>query len=707
MYTIALVGNPNSGKSTLFNALTGAKQRIGNWPGVTVEKKTGTFSRADKHFNVIDLPGLYDLHTDGSVSLDEQIVADYLQQETPDVIVNVVDATTLARSLFLTTQLRELNIPLVVCLNMFDVAEKNSIRIDTDQLSRTLQCPIVPMVASRNRGASQLISELQLVTGETKAEKVTVVDVSLPAKHLTKKDRFDTVDSVVHRSVQQSELKRTLSSRIDDIVLNRFLAFPIFLLVMYLMFLFTINVGSAFIDMFDIAGQALFVEGPRLLLEGINTPGWLIALICDGIGGGIQLVGTFIPVIACLFLFLSVLEDCGYIGRVAFILDHLMQKIGLPGKSFVPLVIGFGCNVPSVMSTRSLDSGPDRLLTTIMAPYMSCGARLTVFALFAAAFFPTGGQNIIFGLYLLGLLVAIGSAWIVRKRLLPHTSASFTLELPNYHLPTIRGVLTQTWHRLGSFLLRAGKAIVLVVIVLNFVSSIGKDGSYGNQDSENSLLSEIGKTITPIFAPMGISEENWPATVGIFTGMFAKEVVVGTLDALYTQDEGESEAFDLATSLVAAVSSVPANLGDLGDALLDPLGMDIEQADSIQSAATIHQVEINTISAMRELFGSSVSAFSYLVFILLYMPCVATVAAIYKEIGRFWAVFSTVWSLVIAYCAAVLSYQLLTLTNDFLLGLVHIVGILLLAVTMFSLLLWFGKKHVATQPDLIAVRMVD
>ena len=709
MPTIALVGNPNSGKSTLFTSLTGSHQRVGNWPGVTVEKKTGTFSNENQTFDVIDLPGLYDLHKSDSGPIDEKIVSDFLEHEPPDVIINVVDSTTLARSLFLTTQLRELNIPLVVCLNMFDVATRNKIDIDTVKLAETLQCQVIPMVASKGTGVTELKNALNALANaeDVKAAVHADVDVSLPERHLTKKGRYDTVDSIVNLSVAQPTNEQTLSSRIDSVVLNRFLAFPLFLLVMYLMFLFTINIGSAFIDFFDILGQAIFVDGPRLLMESAGLPNWLIALLSDGVGGGVQLVCTFIPVIACLFLFLSALEDCGYMGRVAFILDRLMQKIGLPGKSFVPLIIGFGCNVPSVMGTRSLDNAPDRILTTIMAPYMSCGARLTVFALFAAAFFPSGGQNIIFGLYLFGILVAIASAWIVRKRLLPNAQPAFTLELPSYHLPTIRGVLTQTWFRLRSFLLRAGKAIVLVVIVLNFVNSIGKDGTYGNQDSENSVLAEIGKTITPVFAPMGITSENWPATVGIFTGAFAKEVVVGTLDALYTQREDDLSDFSLVTEVTSALGSVPANLGEIGGALLDPLGMNIPDTETLASAAEVHQVEINTISAMRELFGSSISAFSYLVFILLYMPCVATIAAIYKEIGRFWAVFSTAWSVVIAYCASVLVYQILTIPQQPWESLFHICWVLILAVVMFGGLLYSAKRHVAKQPDLILVRSVD
>ena len=711
MTTIALIGNPNSGKSTLFNVLTGARQRVGNWPGVTVEKKTGSIVADEASFEILDLPGVYDLNKDGSISINKKIVLDYLDEDPPEVIVNVVDATTLARSLFLTTQLRDLRSSLIVCVNMVDVAERDHIEIDCDQLAQTLGCPVIPMVASKNQGTDDLVQSVKTILSKQKDGDVGQPSSIARPNHRVALaetgERYQQVDNLVEVAVKQEFVTNTVTSMIDRVVLSKYLAFPVFLFVMYLMFLFTLNIGSALIDFFDIAGQALFVEGPRTLFASWGIPGWLIALLCDGVGGGIQLVCTFIPVIACLLLFLALLEDCGYMSRVAFILDRLMQELGLPGKSFVPLVIGFGCNVPSVMGTRNLDSSPDRILTTIMSPFMSCGARLTVFALFAAAFFPSGGHNIIFGLYLFGILVAVGSAWIVRKRLLPNAESTFTLELPSYHLPTLRGVLTQTWFRLRSFVLRAGKAIVIVVVVLNFVSSIGKDGSYGNQDSENSLLSEVGKTMTPIFAPMGISEENWPATVSIFTGMFAKEVVVGTLDALYTVSVEDSEEFDLLGELGTAVQTIPANIASLGSALLDPLGFSIEESSTIAATAEIHQVQINTVSAMQALFGSASSAFSYLVFILLYMPCVATIAAIYHEIGKFWAAFCTGWSLVIAYCAAVISYQLLTITENTLINLLNIAWTLALAVCMFSLLLYAAKRHVSKQPDLIVARSLD
>ena len=475
-------------------------------------------------------------------------------------------------------------------------------------------------------------------------------------------------------------------------VLNRFLAFPIFLGVMYLMFMFAINVGSAFIDFFDIAGAALFVEAPRQLLTTLGLPQWAVVFLADGVGGGVQLVGTFIPVIGCLFLALSFLEDSGYMGRVAFIVDRLLRALGLPGKSFVPLIVGFGCNVPAVMATRTLDNEPDRILTTIMAPYMSCGARLTVYALFAAAFFPSGGQNVVFGLYLIGIVVAVVSATIVRRHLIAAPAGTFLLELPAYHMPTVKGLLLQTWQRLKGFVVRAGKAIVLVVVILNTVNSIGADGSIGNENSENSVLSAIGRTITPAFHPMGIDQDNWPATVGIFTGIFAKEVVVGTLDALYAP-QTEADETGLLTMLGAAAASVPDNLAELGGAVADPLGLKLDSLGDAEATAADQQVELDTIAVMRTLFHGELGAFSYLLFILLYMPCVATIGVIYKEIGSFWAIFSTAWSVIMAYSVAVVVYQIGVWSIDPGAAAGWLGMAIGLAATGFTLLIQWGKRR--------------
>ncbi len=694
MTRIALVGNPNCGKTTLFNDLTGTRQRVGNWPGVTVEKKTGTFRHGTSMVEVVDLPGTYSLDAVGD-ALDEQIARHFIidQSDEIDVLVNVVDASCLARGLYLTTELLATGKPVVVALNMMDVADRHGLHIDAFGLSGQLGCPVVPIVASREEGIGPLKDAV--MAADTPA-------VELPA-FATPEDRYRFIDRLLDATMATTAVRRTVTDRIDAVVLNRFLAFPIFLFVMYLMFMFSINVGSAFIDFFDGVGAVLFIEGPRQLLDWVGLPDWLVAFLADGVGGGVQLVGTFIPVIGALFLALSFLEDSGYMGRVAFIVDRLLRGLGLPGKSFVPLIVGFGCNVPAVMATRTLDNEPDRILTTLMAPYMSCGARLTVYALFAAAFFPTGGQNVVFALYLIGIAAAVLSALVVRRHLLRAPRSTFVLELPAYHLPTIKGLMLQTWQRLKGFVLRAGKAIVTVVVVLNMVSSIGTDGSFGNQDSDRSVLSAIGRTITPLFSPMGIREDNWQATVGIFTGIFAKEVVVGTLDALYSP-QGDVEPEPLTAQLAAAVASIPANLRDLGNNLLDPLGIGLQDYESLDGAAADQDVASHTIDRLRESFSSRLAAFSYLLFVLLYMPCVATIGVIFKEAGAFWAGFSTAWSVVMAYSAAVLCYQLGNLSLDTAAALGTMALVAGVAAGLFFALIRFGRRR---SPTLIPVVHLD
>ena len=709
MTTIALAGNPNCGKTTLFNDLTGARQRVGNWPGVTVERKTGAYRRQGGEVRVQDLPGVYAL--DGpDEALDERIARQYLAAGEADVVVNVIDASSIGRGLYLTLELLESH-PLVVALNMMDVAQRDGLQIDVGVLSQKLGCPVVPLVASRGEGVAELMDAAETVARSPGG-------ATAQPWPRTPEARYQAIDGLLQACLSeapsagappglgsdagpklaagQARPPRSPTDVIDAVALHRYLAFPIFLGVMYLMFMFAINVGSAFIDFFDQTGAVLFVEAPRLLWVALGLPDWLTVFLADGVGGGVALVATFIPVIACLFLALSLLEDSGYMARVAFIFDRLLRGLGLPGKSFVPLLVGFGCNVPAVMATRTLENEPDRILTAIMAPYMSCGARLTVYALFAAAFFQNNGQNIVFGLYLIGILLAVLSAMVVKRHLIKAPPSVFVMELPSYHLPTPRGIAMQTWQRLKGFVLRAGKAIVAVVVVLNLVSSIGADGSIGNENSEKSLLAVIGKAITPVFHPMGIDEDNWPATVGIFTGIFAKEVVVGTLDALYAPADGPADA-DLLGALGEAVASVPRNLGELGGALADPLGLDIGAVADPEAAAAEQDVALGTIAAMRALFHGEIGAFSYLLFILLYMPCVATIGVIYKEIGAFWAAFSTGWSVIMAYSVAVVCYQIGTFGADPTAALGWLAFAAALAATGFGLLIFWGRRRSASR----------
>jgi ferrous iron transport protein B len=348
-------------------------------------------------------------------------------------------------------------------------------------------------------------------------------------------------------------------------------------------------------------------------------------------------------------------------------MDRFMRFIGLPGKSFVPLIVGFGCNVPAIMATRTLEHQRDRILTMLMVPFMSCGARLPVYALFAAAFFPVGGQNVVFGLYLIGILLAMLTGLIMKHTLLQGDASPFIMELPPYHLPTLKGVLLRTWDRLKTFMLRAGKIIVPMVLVLNFLNAIGTDGSFGNEDSDQSILSEVGRTIAPAFSPMGLDKENWPAAVGIFTGVLAKEAVVGTLDAMYTAlaaadagDTAAEEPFNLWDGLGEAFASIPANLGDALGAWSDPLGIGIGDVSNIETAAENQAVATGVFGAMVARFDGTAGAFAYLLFILLYFPCVAAIAAVYRETSAGWTLFVAGWTTGLAYMAATTFYQAAT-----------------------------------------------
>ncbi len=483
--------------------------------------------------------------------------------------------------------------------------------------------------------------------------------------------RFEKATELAKQVVtEQGKVSRTRSDKIDKYVLGNWLGVPIFLAMMYLLFTFSINIGGAFIDVFDLTAQAFFVDGLGSLMAHVDLPQWLITIVANGIGGGIQVVATFIPIIGALFLFLTVLEESGYMSRAAFVMDHFMRKLGISGKAFVPLIVGFGCNVPGIMATRTLDNTRERIITVMMSPFMSCGARLAVYALFAAAFFPVGGQNIVFLLYLIGILFAIMTGFILRKTLLKGEAEDFFMELPNYQIPSLSSVLINSWGKLKGFIFGAGKIIIIVVTLINVANSLGTDFTFGNENSDKSVLSATARTVTPIFKPMGIEEDNWPATVGIITGLLAKEVVVGTLDALYSRidkpnsESSESEAFDLSDSLKAAFLTIPANLTDVADSLLDPLGLSIvdDISDSEKAAAT-QEIDISTFGAMHKRFDGKIGAFAYLLFILLYFPCVAATGAMIRETSTGWGILGIAWTTGLAYASAVIFYQLATISQ--------------------------------------------
>lgn len=745
---IALIGNPNCGKTTLFNALTGSNQRTGNWPGVTVERKEGKYSYDNKNLTVVDLPGVYALDAeDESSGLDELVARDYLLSGEANLVVNIVDASNLERNLYLTTQVLEMRLPTIVALNMMDVAKKNDIEIDIDLLSERLGCRIIPISASREEGISELkraineaiasptipatyvaypaaiedaLAELvpfiqehspkntveprwralklleyeDNVAPEIQGQELDRIVVEHRRKIHQQLDedidiivadsRYGFIRNITQGAVKHStEVNSQFADKIDRIVLNRWIGIPLFFAVMYLMFLISINIGGAFIDFFDITVGTIFVDAPAHFLEKIGTPGWLIGLVASA-GGGLQTTATFIPQIGLMFIILAILEDSGYMARAAFVMDRLMRFVGLPGKSFVPMLVGFGCNVPAIMAARTLENKRDRMMTVMMNPFMSCSARLPVYALFAAAFFPAGGQNMVFGLYILGISAAIFTGLVMKNTLLQGEAAPFVMELPPYHLPNAKGVLLRAWDRLKAFISKAGKMIVVMVIVLGLLNSVGTDGSFGQQDSQNSLLSATSRAITPAFAPMGITQENWPATVGIFTGVFAKEVMVGSLDSIYGQlaeeeaiaagEVPEEDEFSFWGGIGEAFASIPANLADLTNQVLDPIGLNIGDVGDREVAAEEQEVAVGTFGQMEQRFDGYAGAFAYLLFVLLYFPCVAATAAVYRETNLGWTAFVGGWTTGLGYWVASLFYQAATIGRHPFSSMLWIVG---------------------------------
>jgi ferrous iron transport protein B len=694
--TIALIGNPNCGKTTLFNNLTGAHQKVGNWPGVTVEKKSGTMMLGDQSVEIVDLPGIYSLEQD-YLGLDEIIARDFLRQENYDLVINIIDATNLERNLVLTQQVLEASQNVIVALNMVDVAHQNGVEIDVVALSKKLGVIVVPIVASRGTGVDGLKFHMQeSLTAGKKPETERSVEVSHDIHEATGDKlirRYHTAKRLVDGVMLMTPVEHSLTEQIDRWVLNRWLGIPFFLFMMYAMFTLAISFGAVFIDFFDILFGAVFVDSSRWLLTWSGFPEWLVVLLADGLGSGIQLVATFIPVIGFLFLCLSMLEDSGYMSRAAFVVDRLMSKLGLPGNAFVPLIVGFGCNVPSVMASRTLGRDSDRLLTIAMAPFMSCGARLTVYALFAAAFFPNNGQNIVFLLYLLGIGMAVLTGWVFRKQIFATEMTPSFQEMPAYHLPVARNILLTTWFRLRAFVFRAGKTIVLVVIALSFLNSIGTDGSFGNANTDKSALSVVGKAITPLFVPIGLSRDNWPATVGLFTGLFAKEAVVGTLDALYSGSEivDLNAPPDINAAVQAALMSIVTNTSELLGHLGDPLGLDMGDLSDQSKMAEVQGVNTSTLTNMASLFGSQLAAFSYLVFILLYAPCVAVLGAIAKEAGWRWMALVFCWSTGLAYVTASTVYQLGSFSAHPLFSGLWLLGCVLVMIVAISSLKRIGQ----------------
>lgn len=586
-YTFALVGNPNSGKSTVFNELTGSRQYVGNWPGVTVEKKEGMIKNTK--ITIIDLPGTYSLRPS---SPEQKIARDYIKSGEPNAVINVVDATNLERNLFLTTQLLDLDIPVVVALNMMDVVEKNGEEIDVAKLERRLGIPFIPISASKGDNLDNLI--------EAAIKAVAVGNMPTSCANCrkpchTSAHRYNLANEATRDAYKKKNTgKPTISDNIDKILLNKYLAIPIFLVVMFSVFAITFGGWSLFLsDMVRNFFSVFVTNAFHFALTSIHSPDWLVHLVSDGIIKGIGGILAFLPQIVILFFLLAILEDSGYMVRAAFILDKAMRPFGLGGKAFIPMVIGFGCSVPAIMATRTLDSQRERKLTILIAPFMSCSARLPIYVLFAGTFFAAYQQIVIFAMYILGMVVAIVSGWILSRTVVRGERTEFLLEIPPYRMPTIKNTLLHVWDRVWDFVERAGTIILIASVVVWFCQAF--TFTLGTASQDNSIISSVGRVIAPIFAPLGFGD--WRAAVAVLTGIAGKEIVVATL------------------------SIIGGSLADI----------------------------FNTASAM-----------SFMVFTLLYIPCVATIAAVKSELkSTGWAVFAAGYQLVVAWIFAFIIYNLM------------------------------------------------
>ncbi len=652
---VALAGNPNVGKTTIFNAITGAKQQVGNFPGVTVEKISGKKMYKGYNLEFIDLPGTYSLT---AYSLDEIVARNYIINEKPDVVVQIVDATNLERNLYLTTQLMELGAKVVIALNMFDLAKNRGDTFDTKKMEDFLEIPVVETVGNKGSGINQLLDVIliesekgphhehdisygnkieweikkireilekdeellkryrlrwlcvKLLEGDEniikklkgspvrKQIKELLSTIDQEEYEVTMADkRYEAIKAVLPQVCTRLEEEMTVSDMIDKVLTNKYLGIPIFLALMWGAFELTFTFAIPFMDLIDIGFARL-----GSYVSANVSPEWLASFISDGIIGSVGFVLIFVPPIFILFLLISFLEESGYMARAAFIMDRLMYKIGLPGKSVVPMLMGFGCNVPAIMATRTINDKKDRLVTILVNPFMSCGARLPVYILLAGVFFGRAAGALIFIMYVIGIAVAIFSAKLFRKTVLKGEPAPFIIELPPYRFPTLRSSAVYTWERGKSYLKKAGTIILLGAIIIWFLAYFPLEAEYGSGDSYAGML---GKVVSPLLAPLGF---DWKITIALIFGFVAKEIVVGSLGVLY--GAGDDEA-----------------------ALTDKLGA---------SDSGIYPL----------------NALGLMVFTLLYTPCIATIAVIKQETGSWkWALFSVAYSISIAWIVVFIIFQ--------------------------------------------------
>jgi ferrous iron transport protein B len=743
-HTVAIVGNPNCGKTTLFNKLTGSQQKVGNWAGVTVERKEGVLHYKGQQLTLVDLPGVYSLSVpNASSAIDELIACRYILSGAADVVLNIIDGSNLKRNLYLTLQLIEMGIPCIVVVNMLDIAQQCNIDIDIKKLANLLGCPVIPVISKKNIGIDDVkkqlvqfvakpvastmsqpifpeiitiaINDLSAMIAATYAnyspdlcrtlaakllehdviakEMVTAPAILTAAQQwitqitdtlhedidiLLADTRYLRIQTIVTAACQTALHKPHQFTRwIDTIVLNRWLGIPIFLLIMYGMFEFSMNIGGALQPLFDQGSSTIFVDGALHLGQLYHFPTLITAMLANGIGLGINTVLSFIPQIGLMFLCLSFLEDSGYMARAAFVMDRFMQAVGLPGKSFIPLIVGFGCNVPSIMATRTLDNPRDRLLTILMTPFMSCGARLAIFVVFGLAFFPQHAGLMVFLLYITGIAVAMLSGFIFKATILKGEAAPFVLELPPYHAPHFSTLMRLTWQRLKGFVKRAGKFIIPICVLIGTLNTIEINGSLNPNGSQQSVLSYAGRAITPVLHPMGVEQNNWPATVGLITGTLAKEIVVGTLNTLYTQSQSNNASinhYNLWAGLTSAWAATKAGFAQIfSPTMLNPFTAN--EAD--------HTMTKSAMGNMQHAFPSWVAAFAYLLFVLLYIPCASTIGTIAREVGLRWAYFSSAWSVLVAYTVAVMFYQIATWLQHPLSSSAWVMGLALVNIAVF------------------------
>lgn len=751
--TVALAGNPNVGKSTIFNALTGSRQHVGNWPGKTVEKKEGRLRVGENEVLVVDLPGTYSLT---AYSIEEIIARDFIVNDRPSAVVAVVDAANLERNLFLVAQLIELEVPVIIALNMVDIATNRGLKIDADRLSERLGgVQVIETVGNRQMGIDQLMKAIANLTvnplevglhvtyggvieKELDALAATIVeDESLvqsyhphwlaiklledddaitetlrehaenhpllqlagearslieeatgeDAEILIADQRYAFVASVIDTVVvRPRETVLTISDKLDEIITHRVWGLPIFLFMMWLVFQFTANVSAPFLDWVDgFVNETAYGWGSGLMgLLGLGGT-WLEAMLTDGIVAGVGGVLVFVPVLLFLYLALAILEDSGYMARAAFVMDRVMRWMGLHGKSFLPMIVGFGCTVPAVYATRTLDNEKDRKLTAFLATFMSCGARLPVYVVFGAAFFGAASGNLIFSMYVLGIAIALATGVALKNTVYKGTPpAPFVMELPPYRLPRPQDVWRQMWERTQGFLIKAGTVILSVSVVLWLLMAIPAKpaaGSFNDVAAEDSVFGVVSGAIAPVFAPAGFG--SWQASGSLMTGFLAKEVVVGTMNQIYVDEAGGAEAVAEVEEAADEVATFGEELGSsmqsFGEAAVLTIqevlnilprtinvipGVDIGEFSFFpgeEEEEETTNLEAALVGSFYESAGSveagTIAAVAFNVFVLLYVPCMVAVAAMRQEFGARWMWTQIAYTLILAWVAAVLVFQ--------------------------------------------------